>query len=167
MIFYFVFFLEVSNENKQSSATTHHSSSYTLIGKVTKTKLRGSHKKGTAGLMQKLKKQRWQKNNCLNTNHKMNKAKYKNPKQKQRSSQLASPHLFHFPMWRPTLCSTYCFFASSNFWMSFLRPPFLKPWQWAAGAPTVTTSYVCSGKTNKDVLKAQQEVRTITARFVF
>lgn len=30
--------------------------------------------------------------------------------------------------------------------MSFLRPLFLKPWQWAAGAPTVITSYVCSEK---------------------
>lgn len=39
---------------------------------------------------------------------------------------------------------TYCFFASSNFWMSFLKPLFLKPWQWAAGAPIVITSYVCS-----------------------
>lgn len=39
---------------------------------------------------------------------------------------------------------TYCFFASTNFCTSFLSPPLLKPWQWAAGAPIVNTSYVWS-----------------------
>ena len=33
-----------TNEHSQSSATTHHPSSYTLIKKVTKTKLRGSQR---------------------------------------------------------------------------------------------------------------------------
>lgn len=49
---------------------------------------------------------------------------------------LCGPVLLFFP---------YLFFSVSYLLRRRCRPPHLKPWKWAAGAPTVTMSYSASG----------------------